>query len=82
MVDLPATTEETGPGEGQGESLEQRVADLESENRALHETIEALSGQLEELRRQIATLEGPGTNLDSSDSLDVDQELRGEGRPA
>ena len=80
VVDLPATTEETGPGEGQGESLEQRVADLESENRALHETIEALSGQLEELRRQVANLEGPGTNLDSSESLDVDEELRGEGR--
>ena len=26
VVDLPAATEETGPGEGQGESLEQRVA--------------------------------------------------------
>ena len=28
----------------------------------------------------MANLEGPGTNLDSSESLDVDQELQGEGR--
>ena len=80
VVDLPAAAEETGPGEGQGESLEQRVADLESENRALQETIEALAGQLDELRHRVATLEGRETNLDSSESLDVDQELRGEGR--
>ena len=79
VVDLPAAAEETGPGEGRGESLEQRVADLESENLALHETIEALSGQLDELRRQVANLEGSGTNLDSSESLDVDEELQGEG---
>ena len=80
VVDLPAAAEETGPGEGQGESLEQRVSDLESENRALHETIEALAGQLDELRHRVATLEGRETNLDSSESLNVDQELRGEGR--
>ena len=80
VVDLLAAAEETGPGEDQGESLEQRVAGLEGENRALREFIEALSGQLEELRHRVATLEGPGTNLDSSESLDVDQELQGEGR--
>ena len=80
VVDLPAATEETGPGEGQGESLEQRVAGLESENRALQETIEALAGQLEELKGQVANLEGPRTNRAGSESLDVDEELQGEGR--
>ena len=80
VVDLPAAAEETGPGEEQGQSLEQRVSDLESENRALHENIEALAGQLDELRHRVATLEGRETNIDSSESLDVDQELRGEGR--
>ena len=79
VVDLPAETEETGPGEGQGESLEQRVAGLEGENRALQETIEALAGQLDELRHRVANLEGPGTNRAGSESLDVDHELRGEG---
>ena len=80
VVDLPAATEETGPGEGQGESLEQRVAGLEGENWALQETIEVLAGQLDELRHRVATLEGRETNLDSSEPLAVDHELRGEGR--
>ena len=79
VADLPAATEETGPGEGQGESLEQRVADLEGENRALRETIEALAGQLEEYRRRMANLEGPETNRAGSEPPAVDQELQGEG---
>ncbi len=79
VVDLPAAAEETGPGEDQGQSLEQRVADLEGENRALQENIEALAGQLDELKDQVATLEGPGTNRAGGEPLAADQELRGEG---
>ena len=79
VVDLPSAAEEAGPEEGQGESLEQRVAGLEGENRALRESIEALGSQLDELRHQVANLEGPRTNRSGSEPLAVDQDLQGEG---
>ena len=80
VVDVPAPAEETGLGEDQGKSLEDQVASLEGENQALRETCEALAGQLVEMGRRIAILEGTATQPDGSSPVDVDQEGQGEGR--
>ena len=45
----------------------------------LGDPIEALAGQLDELKGQVPNLEEPGTNRAGGEPLSVDQELRWEG---
>ena len=52
VVDRDVTTED------EDESLEQRVAALEEENLKLRETFQSQAGQLDELGRRVAVLEG------------------------
>ena len=59
----------------EGESLEQRVATLEDENRGLREVVEGQARQLEELTRRVAALESsqqPGDDAEVVDAADAD----------
>ena len=53
------------------ESLERRVAVLENENRGLRELVEEQTGQLEELARRVAALEGTRQQGDNAESVDA-----------
>ena len=69
-VDGDVTTEDDD------ESLEQRVAALEEDNRALRELVESQAGQLEELGRRVAALEGRDQRSNENEAVDAcgDQE--------
>ena len=56
----------------ESEFLEKRVEALEAENRALRETVESQAGQLEELGRRVAELEGTEQQADDTEAVDVD----------
>ena len=60
-----------GVAEGQGESLEQRVAAQADENRELRELVEGQARQLEELTRRVADLEGAGERGGFVEAVDV-----------
>ncbi len=60
-----------GVAEGQGESLEQRVAAQADENRELRELVEGQARQLEELRSRVAELEGTGEQGGLVEAVDV-----------
>ena len=66
--------------EDEAEPLEQRVAVLEEEGRGLREMIEAQTGQLEELWRRVARLEGPGQQRGDAQQTVVES-LQGVWRP-
>ena len=71
--DVPTDTED--------KSLEQRVAALEDENRGLRKSVEEQTGQLEELARRIAALEGrqqPGDDTEVVVAAEVYDEDQGE----
>ena len=63
-----------GGVEDDGESLEQRVAVLEEENRGLLETIQAQARQLEELGRLVTRLEKLGPQRGEAEAAAVDNQ--------
>ena len=55
---------------GEAETLDPQVATPEEENRGLRELVEELEGQLEELGRRVAALEGAGEQDGDTQAVD------------
>ena len=79
--DGPEVVGSDGEEDGDAESLGQRVAVLEAENRALWETVEARAGQPEELGRRVAALEDKEQPRAGSLTVGVGQVQQREWRP-
>ena len=56
--------------DGEGDTLELRVAALEVYHRELRELVEELKGRLEELGRRVAALEGAGEQVGDTQAVD------------
>ena len=71
----PEVADGDGAAGMEGETLEQRVAALEEENRGLREVVEGQTRQLEELTRRVAALgssQEPGDDAEVVDAADAD----------
>ena len=71
----PEVADGDGAAGMEGETLEQRVAALEEENRGLREVVEGQARQLEELTRRVAALgssQEPGDDAEVVDAADAD----------
>ncbi len=84
----PEVVDGDGEAGGDAESVGERVAALEAENRELRETAEAHAGQLEELGRRVTRLEERAQQGGDAETVGVDEQQsawrpprRGHGMP-
>ena len=77
----PDVADGDGATDGEGETLERRVAALEEENAGLRELVEGQGSQLEELARQVAALEGTEQQVGNTKAFDAGDDQEREWRP-